>query len=373
MEIDELTLHWLAGYLEGEGSFCAAMPSMSNSPFVCVKTTDEDVAEKVATIFGNKHYQGFNKGFAEKGWKQSYEAKMTGIRAIALMNALRPLMGTRRQTQIDNAIASYKGDQLHALSPERRAELQQRARSGENVLELAKEFGVSKSYSYYVRNGEHEPRGHSSVVERHPSKVYVVGSNPTTRSEDWGHSSMAEQLAHNELDLGSSPSAPTTTLLVNFPLQIQPTTLYWLAGILEGEGSFMAGSPSSPNTPKIVITTTDEDIAERVAQIFGVKCHQVSARREGAKIPYMVSLRSSTAHDFMRALYPLMSQRRQSQIEKALENYRYSPRRSLTTEEVKAIKKMLFDGIRIKDIAAELGVGYESVRDIKRRRNYKTL
>jgi hypothetical protein len=43
----------------------------------------------------------------------------------------------------------------------------------------------------------------------------------------------------------------------------QQETLIWLAGILEGEGSFMKGPPSSPNRPVISMVTTDIDVALR--------------------------------------------------------------------------------------------------------------
>ena len=54
--------------------------------------------------------------------------------------------------------------------------------------------------------------------------------------------------------------------------------LYWLAGLLEGEGSFMRGPPSRPNMPAIAIQMTDEDVIQRVAQLWAV-CYTAPARR----------------------------------------------------------------------------------------------
>ncbi|MBV9865230.1 MAG: hypothetical protein JO316_07760 [Abitibacteriaceae bacterium] len=96
---------------------------------------------------------------------------------------------------------------------------------------------------------------------------------------------------------------------------------YWLAGILEGEGSFMAGPPSKPNLPSIQMTTTDEDVAIRVASLLGVKSRAISGRRfaeNGWKQAYFVVLKGERAYHLMAQLKPLMSRRRQQQIDKAM-------------------------------------------------------
>ena len=46
------------------------------------------------------------------------------------------------------------------------------------------------------------------------------------------------------------------------------TELHWLAGLLEGEGSFMTGPPSSPGLPVIAVNMTDHDVMARIGQIF---------------------------------------------------------------------------------------------------------
>jgi hypothetical protein len=45
--------------------------------------------------------------------------------------------------------------------------------------------------------------------------------------------------------------------------------LHWLAGLLEGEGSFTAGPPSSPRMPVISVNMTDEDVVARLGRIPG--------------------------------------------------------------------------------------------------------
>lgn len=43
----------------------------------------------------------------------------------------------------------------------------------------------------------------------------------------------------------------------------------WLAGLLEGEGTFVAGPPSAPTVPLIRLVMTDGDIVQRAAGLIG--------------------------------------------------------------------------------------------------------
>jgi hypothetical protein len=44
---------------------------------------------------------------------------------------------------------------------------------------------------------------------------------------------------------------------------MKPIELAWLAGILEGEGSFIKPVPSAPRLAVVRISTTDRDVVER--------------------------------------------------------------------------------------------------------------
>jgi hypothetical protein len=44
--------------------------------------------------------------------------------------------------------------------------------------------------------------------------------------------------------------------------------LAWLAGLLEGEGSFMPGPPSNPRMPIICLAMNDEDVMARRADAW---------------------------------------------------------------------------------------------------------
>lgn len=94
--------------------------------------------------------------------------------------------------------------------------------------------------------------------------------------------------------------------------------LMWLAGLLEGEGSFFRGPPSEANRPRISVHMTDEDVIQRIATLLDCNYHTVAPRCERWKVSYRVILRGKQAVTLMGVLKPLMGNRRRSQIERAL-------------------------------------------------------
>lgn len=93
--------------------------------------------------------------------------------------------------------------------------------------------------------------------------------------------------------------------------------LHWLAGLLEGEGSFVTGAPTEPRTPMLAINMTDEDVIQAVTDLCGTT---VMSRPKiaGLKRMYRTSLRGGSAVSLMRLIQPLMGSRRQHQIEQAI-------------------------------------------------------
>lgn len=177
---------------------------------------------------------------------------------------------------------------------------------------------------------------------------------------------MVERSAHNRLVLGSNPSKPIAN---NEFATLDENTLYWLAGLLEGEASFLRTKSSTYTYPKIVIHMRDEDVIARVAEIFGNKYVYVKARKEHWHATYLTKLQGERAAILMEMLYPLMGQRRQEQIKRALENYthkslyraRYSTNAKLTIEDVKLIKRRIAKGETAKSIAKDFGVTHYTI------------
>jgi hypothetical protein len=86
--------------------------------------------------------------------------------------------------------------------------------------------------------------------------------------------------------------------------------LYWLAGILEGEGSFGFYN----RIAVICVQTTDKDVIERICRIMGGNYTTILPRRPGYKVIYNVGIRSTIAIGWMFTLYSLMGARRKNKI-----------------------------------------------------------
>lgn len=148
----ELELAWLAGLLEGEGSFCKGPPSAPNRPRIALQMTDEDVVRRAAylMVIG---YVCESQNKRRPDWKPTFRVMLRGRTAVALMKQLRPLMGARRQQQIDVAIASYTdlrpGDNTRKLLDQDVLEIRRAFNVSDTVL--SRRFGVSRTQVRLIR------------------------------------------------------------------------------------------------------------------------------------------------------------------------------------------------------------------------------
>jgi hypothetical protein len=157
-EIPETDLHWLAGLLEGEGSFVRGPPSAPRTPGLAVSMVDRDVIERAARLLDC----AVNLLPARREeWSDAYVARVRGPRAVEWMQRLRPLMGERRRRQIDRAVASYAPDPTRRLNDALAAEALEHLARGQSVQEVAERFGTSIWCMYDLRSGrshKHVPR-----------------------------------------------------------------------------------------------------------------------------------------------------------------------------------------------------------------------
>jgi hypothetical protein len=96
-----------------------------------------------------------------KGWRTAYATRVSGPRAVGWMERLRPLMGVRRQRQIDAAMASHAPNPGLRLDDERATQALHRLAQGEAVRDVAARFGASVWCIYDLRLGrthKHLPR-----------------------------------------------------------------------------------------------------------------------------------------------------------------------------------------------------------------------
>ncbi|MFC5598480.1 hypothetical protein [Deinococcus cellulosilyticus] len=104
-DLTEIEVAWLAGLLEGEGSFLDAPPSSPRSPRLVVSMTDLDVIEKVARCFGVSYVKNDRRN--PERWKTCYVVKISGTRAMAMMKLVYPYMGQRRRQKIDEILGKH--------------------------------------------------------------------------------------------------------------------------------------------------------------------------------------------------------------------------------------------------------------------------
>lgn len=97
---------WLAGLLEGEGSFTTTQAGGRSYPVIALKMCAEDVVRRVAGLMGaqwvNRHEP------VDRRWRVTFATGLSGARAAGWMRELRPQMGERRRMAIDAALASYR-------------------------------------------------------------------------------------------------------------------------------------------------------------------------------------------------------------------------------------------------------------------------
>jgi len=101
--IKTIDIAWLAGLVEGEGSF---LFNTSDSPGIAIQMSDRDIVARVAAMF-NRNVTGPYKPRYE-GSKESWSCRCHGKDAIAWMMTLYPLMGERRQEKIRDILYRWK-------------------------------------------------------------------------------------------------------------------------------------------------------------------------------------------------------------------------------------------------------------------------
>lgn len=270
-------LFWLTGLLEAEGTFLKPPPSEPRQPIIACRMTDLDVVELVAGVLGTNVYA------VEKGrYRTEYGARIKGARAVELMKVLRPMLSKRRRAAIDSATAGYQPP-VRKLDFDDAEAIRRDYAEGESVSSLARRFGVTRPTIRAARDFEIYP-----VRERFPWRPIswvIRGADTSGTGLNWKE-------------------------------------LYWLAGWLEGEGSFVAPPPSSPRGPRIHVNCCDRDVVFEVARLLRVKPREMQDPRgleRGWSASWRALLTGGRAITLMQAIRPVMGIRRQQQIDQATE------------------------------------------------------
>lgn len=272
-------LHWLAGLLEGEGSFLVGPPSSPRTPRIQLPMTDRDVVERAARLFDRPVWRS-DRGL-ELGYRPVYLTSIKGAAAVHLMIALKPLMGRRRTAQIDRALARPHNTRMRWY---RRAE--------------------------------------RCLAERCKRPVKTRGLCKLHYHTWWKAKKRGRVTSH----LPTDPPLPAESGLVGpltVPVVGSELALAWLAGLLEGEGTFESHRERQFRYPRIALHMCDEDVVTRASALLGSRSVWPEEPRQEAWSPtYGTAITGRKASELMSALLPHMGERRSAEIRAALSAYR---------------------------------------------------
>jgi hypothetical protein len=105
----EARIAWLAGVLEGEGSFVSARSDGHSYPLVQMTMCDRYVLERAMTLMPrSRMYSITDERETARGWSEAWMVRVNGRAAAEVMKAVLPWMGSRRRTAIDRALSSWR-------------------------------------------------------------------------------------------------------------------------------------------------------------------------------------------------------------------------------------------------------------------------
>jgi len=101
-------------------------------------------------------------------------------------------------------------------------------------------------------------------------------------------------------------------------MKLEMKDLYWLAGLLEGEGCFCwSAGRDRYRYPRISLSMTDQDVIVRAQSFFGT-CKSTGYTPSARKPYYTIQITGSRAAGWMMTLYSLMGKRRKARIKEIL-------------------------------------------------------
>lgn len=104
------------------------------------------------------------------------------------------------------------------------------------------------------------------------------------------------------------------------------TEIAWVAGLMEGEGSFIATKYGSPF---MTIQMNDKDVLEKLLTILGTaKLYGPYRHRRGENYDtphYRVTAYSTAAIEWMMTIWPLMGTRRRAKIKGIIGAWKLKP------------------------------------------------
>lgn len=167
--------------------------------------------------------------------------------------------------------------------------------------------------------------------------------------------------------------------------KITDKEFYWLIGLLEGEGCFMA---HRGYYPYLAIQMTDVDIIQRASRILKKRATRVSKinksrhHRSPTKALYSVRVNGECAADWMKIIYSQMGNRRKRKIREILSAWHLfnigrserSARAKLRPKEVLEIRRLYGTRkVSQRKLAKMFRVGHSTIYYIVNRLTWKYI
>lgn len=137
----------------------------------------------------------------------------------------------------------------------------------------------------------------------------------------------------------------------------------YVAGVLEGEGSFM--TTTGGHAPRVQIHMTDLDVLETVQRVLGCgTISPVTKRQEHWKDAWTWRCSGNDAARVMDIVYPYMGKRRQEKIDEVRKVW-YDRLDAVNARKAKALaaaREYLEGNTSLRQVAEKHGVSYETVR-----------
>lgn len=108
-------------------------------------------------------------------------------------------------------------------------------------------------------------------------------------------------------------------------MKLQTKDIYWLAGLIEGDGCF-TNSSTVNFSPTVAVKMSDADVVNRANDILRftrhvpVRCFPDS--RPDRQPTYIAKVTGTRAIGWMMTLYPLMGERRQARIRELITTWK---------------------------------------------------
>lgn len=290
---------WVAGLLEGEGSFLVSGRSIA----VMVRMCDRDVIERAGQLLNGYIYGPLKRQTPH--YQPQFRAQVKGPAAAGWMMTLYPLLGVRRRDQVRTALRQWRAMPYVCISPLVERAIVDAWDSGmRNKVRLGRACGVSRPTVY-------------NVLARN-QRFYV-----------------REELRR----------------------RVTAMEIAWLAGLLEGEGSVSINGRSCT----VRVKMTDHDVVARAADILGARIYDDGIRRTGLKQIWTAQVKGTLAAGWAMTLYPWFGVRRRGQVRHAITHWRTQGHGVISTGLEDSIRRYRQAGYSQADIMELLGVSKSTV------------